>query len=113
MNICNQQMNATKPAARAATVSAVLDSESDISNMLFKKRDRWQTIRDVLPMSFLETLRPTALRSAVDGVYFVTAAEAEDIRRLAQELAKSGVFLSRLGRGSHLAELVKHYRSLM
>ena len=96
------------------SVSTALRPEPRLVNLdqlLIKKPERWQTIRAMLPVEFLQTLSPAALRAASDGNYFVqTPAELRDFKRLAAELAKTNMPISRIGRSTQLAQLMREYR---
>ena len=106
--------SASGSASGLATYSNVLQTGPKMTNLehlAVKKVERWQTIRDVLPAEFLQSLAPAALRAAVDGIYApLTIPELKDFRRLAKALAQTTMVITRIGRGSMLAQLIREYR---
>lgn len=83
---------------------------TDLATVGVAKRDRLRILREVLGDDTLSHYMPTTLKAAVDGCYWLSPCESEELKALARQVADTNIPLARLGRGTVFAKLVSQYK---
>ena len=78
----------------------------------YRNADRHHYLTKVLGQSVLSTFDPQVIRGAVDGFYTGSSELYRDeIARLARALVARGAVISWLGRGSHIAGVMRKIKA--